>query len=158
MKSKPDELFADSFKTGHGTGWIVYSGAGLLEVKLPKKGSKQPLGTRLRKTDLSRQLEAYFAGKKIVFDAKIDWSLYSEFEKDTLKECRRVTYGKTVSYKNLALKIDNKNAFRAVGNTLNKNKTPVVIPCHRVLRSDGTIGGFASGRAAKKRLLELENI
>ncbi len=151
------ELFADSFQSGLDTGWIVYSAVGLVELRLPKKDSKQPLGTRLRKANLGRQLEAYFEGKKIVFDAKIDWSPYSEFEKDTLKECRRVTYGKTVSYKDLALKIDNKNAFRAVGNTLNKNRTPVVIPCHRVVKSDGSMGGFASGTAVKKRLLELEN-
>jgi len=152
------ELFSDSFDTGFGTGWIVYSAAGLVAVRLPKKGSKQPRSTRLKKTGLSRQLKAYFEGKKIVFDAKIDWSPYSEFEKKALKRCQRVKYGKTVSYKDLALKINNKNAFRAVGNTLNKNRTPVVIPCHRVLRSDGSLGGFASGTDVKKRLLGLENI
>lgn len=155
MSSK---LFADSFNTAYGTGWIMFSDDGLRALELPKTGANQPPGTRLKKTNTSKMLEAYFKGKKTVFDAKIDWSYYSEFEKKTLAGCAQIKYGEKISYKELARKIKNDKAFRAVGNALNKNRLPIIIPCHRVVRSDGSPGGFASGEAVKKRLLELEKI
>ncbi len=158
MRPKPVELSADSFNTTNGTGWIIFSDRGLRALKLPKTGAKQPAGTRLKKTNISKMLEAYFKGKKTVFDAKIDWSQYSEFEKKTLAGCAQIKYGEKISYKELARKIKSDKAFRAVGNALNKNRLPVIIPCHRIVRSDGSPGGFASGETTKKRLLELEKI
>ena len=158
MRPKPVELFADSFETAYGTGWIIFSDRGVRALKLPITGAKQPAGTHLKKTNISNKLQAYFKGKKTVFDAKIDWSQYSEFEKKTLAGCAQIMYSEKISYKELARKIKSNKAFRAVGNALNKNRLPVIIPCHRVVRSDGSPGGFASGEATKKRLLELEKI
>lgn len=80
----------------------------------------------------------------------------TDFQKNVWKELLKIPYGKTVSYKYIADKIGNKKAFRAVGNANNKNKISIIIPCHRVIGSNGKLVGYANGIDMKKLLLELE--
>ena len=88
----------------------------------------------------------------------IDLSSYTDFEISVLKETRKIPYGKTKTYSDIAKAIGKPKAARAVGNALGKNRTPILIPCHRVIKSDGGLGGFSMGLKWKKKLLEQEGI
>ena len=83
---------------------------------------------------------------------------YSDFEKEVYKAVSKIPEGKTRSYRWVAERIGHPAAYRAVGNTLNKNPYPGIIPCHRIIKSDGTIGGFSRGKRAKIHLLRKEGV
>ncbi|MFA6074920.1 MAG: methylated-DNA--[protein]-cysteine S-methyltransferase [Negativicutes bacterium] len=87
----------------------------------------------------------------------IDYSQYSDFTRRVLESVAAIPYGMVKTYSMIAREIGNPRAARAVGNSIGSNLVPVVIPCHRVVRADGAIGGFTSGVHWKKRLLNLEN-
>ena len=105
-----------------------------------------------------RQIMSFFAGRPTAFDVEIDVASYSPFQQRIFEACRCIPYGKTASYGELAAAAGAPGAARAVGNTMARNPIPIVIPCHRVVRSDGSLGGFSSpaGTREKLRLLELE--
>ncbi len=84
--------------------------------------------------------------------------ILSRFEQKVYKETAKIPKGKVSSYKNIALRIGRPKAYRAVANALHKNPFAPGVPCHRVIRSDGAIGGFAKGTASKKRLLRREGL
>ena len=107
-----------------------------------------------------RDIVAYFEGKPVRFSADIDVSTMPPFHRLVLEACRRIPYGRTASYGDLARAAGRPNAARAVGGAMAHNPLPLVVPCHRVLRSDGSIGGFSSvrGVAEKLKLLRLENV
>jgi len=149
-------MYADSFEVGEKTGWLVFSKDGLHSLHLPKKRATQPPRTTLRKHKLTQNLKAYFEGQKVGFNAKIDWDPYSGFQREVLEKCRLVAYGQTKSYQHLARTIKRPAASRAVGNALAKNRLPIVIPCHRIVRSDGKLGGFSNSQYTKGELLDLE--
>ena len=88
----------------------------------------------------------------------IDWGRYNLFEKKILKTLYRRKAGRLLSYKELAVKGGVPKAARAVGSVMSKNRTPILIPCHYVVRSDGDLGGFSSGILKKKKLLKVENL
>jgi len=101
------------------------------------------------------QLEEYLEGKRKVFD--LDYSPEgTDFQKDVWSALTRIPYGKTVSYAELAEMSGHAGAYRAAGNANGKNPIPIFIPCHRVIRSDGNIGGYSLGVDLKTRLLRLE--
>ena len=107
-----------------------------------------------------RAVTDYFAGMRTSFSSvKIDLSRTPPFHRLVLEACRQVPYGRTASYVDLARAVDNPAAARAVGQAMARNPFPLVVPCHRVLRADGTFGGFSSpnGVREKERLLFLEN-
>ena len=100
--------------------------------------------------------EKYFNGKKEDFTSlPIDLILGTPYQKRVWREARKIPYGKTKSYKSLAEKLNHKG-FRSVGQAMGKNPLIIVIPCHRVLRSDGSLGGFGAGLDIKEYLLRLE--
>lgn len=101
------------------------------------------------------QLEAYFAGDREVFDLPL-LTVGTPFQKMVWEAVSKITYASVVSYKNLAEMVGRAKAVRAVASAVGANALSIVIPCHRVLRSDGTLGGYAGGLAAKQRLLEME--
>ncbi len=103
-------------------------------------------------------LDRYLRGQKVEFDIEVDISKESEFTRRVLTELMKVPYGRLVSYGRLARKLGYGNASRAVGRAVGKNPIPIVIPCHRVIREDGSIGGFSMGIRIKERLLALEGI
>jgi methylated-DNA-[protein]-cysteine S-methyltransferase len=103
-----------------------------------------------------RELDEYFAGERRDFDVPIDWRLTGGFIQRVLRETARIPFGETRSYGQMAALAGSPRAFRAAGSALGANPIPIVVPCHRVLRSNGALGGYGGGLAVKQRLLELE--
>ena len=103
------------------------------------------------------ELDEYFSGRRRSFDLPLDLSLSSGFRRLVQHHLPDIAYGSTESYKQVAEQVGNPKAVRAVGTACATNPLPVVVPCHRVLRSDGTLGGYVGGLDAKRALLELEN-
>ncbi len=101
------------------------------------------------------QLSEYLDGKREVFDLDLEPD-GTDFQKDVWNALMRIPYGKTVSYSDVAIASGHPRAVRAVGNAVGRNPIPVIIPCHRVIRADGSIGGYALGTELKTRLLKLE--
>ncbi|HEX6524804.1 MAG TPA: methylated-DNA--[protein]-cysteine S-methyltransferase [Streptosporangiaceae bacterium] len=104
----------------------------------------------------ARELEEYFRGRRRSFDLPLDLSLSRGFRLLVQQNLPSIGYGQTRSYRQVAELVGNPKAVRAVGTACATNPLPVVLPCHRVLRSDGTPGGYAGGPAAKTTLLNLE--
>jgi methylated-DNA-[protein]-cysteine S-methyltransferase len=103
------------------------------------------------------ELDEYFSGRRRSFDLPLDLSLSSGFRRLVQHHLPDIAYGSTESYKQVAEQVGNPRAVRAVGTACATNPLPVVVPCHRVLRSDGTLGGYIGGLDAKRALLELES-
>ena len=106
---------------------------------------------------ISRELDQYFAGRLRTFTAPLDRQLSSGFRRTVLEHLTDIAYGHTASYAAVAELAGNPRAVRAVGTACATNPLPVVVPCHRVLRSDGTLGGYLGGSDAKRTLLALES-
>ena len=104
----------------------------------------------------ARELDEYFAGRRRAFDLPLDHRLTSGFRADVLAQLPRIGYGETASYADVARAAGHPRAVRAVGSACGANPLPIVVPCHRVVRSDGTTGGYAGGAEAKRILLTLE--
>jgi len=107
--------------------------------------------------DAERQLREYFAGRRTRFDLPVDLDALPAFDRRVLEAARQIPFGTTVHYGDLARRIDHPRAARAVGNALGRNPVAIVVPCHRVVRSDGSLGGYGIGGITyKQKLLELE--
>ena len=104
----------------------------------------------------ARQLEEYFAGRRRVFELPVDLRLSGGYRREVLRHLTEIDYGRTESYTEVATATGNPRAVRAVGSACATNPIPVVVPCHRVLRSDGSLGGYRGGLPAKRMLLDLE--
>ena len=102
------------------------------------------------------KMKRYFSGKEVCFDEKMDIGRYSPLEKSIWKKIQEIPYGQTRSYKWLACKVGNSKLARVVGNACAKNPFPIIVPCHRVVKSDGGLGGFAGGLKRKTILLRIE--
>lgn len=115
--------------------------------------------SQYRQNDIIRltveQLNEYFLGKRKIFNLPINIQ-GTEFQKTVWKELNKIPYGETRTYKEIAQFIGKENAQRAVGNANNKNPIAIIIPCHRVIGSNGTLTGYAGGINKKKFLLNLE--
>ena len=110
-----------------------------------------------QRTDaVARQLDEYFAGARRTFDVAVDLQLVHGFRRDVIDQLRRIAYGTTQSYAAIAAATGHPRAVRAVGSACAHNPVPVVVPCHRVVRSDGSIGQYLGGIDAKEALLALE--
>lgn len=103
-------------------------------------------------------IASYFAGKRVDFEGELDYRSAGEFDVRIWELVRSIPYGETRSYGWIADAIAKPFAARAVGQALGRNKIPLIVPCHRVLRSDGGLGGFGLGLEWKKRLLTLEGV
>ena len=104
----------------------------------------------------AHQLDDYFAGRRTTFDLSLDPRLSAGFRRLVQQHLPDIPYGHTASYKEMAALVGNPGAVRAVGTACSTNPLPIVVPCHRVLRSDGSLGGYIGGFAAKQALLDLE--
>lgn len=120
------------------------------------KVSPRVLAAPARLDAVARQLDEYFAGTRREFDLPLDFALSAGFRKTVQRYLPRIGYGLTASYRDVAESVGNPNAVRAVGTACATNPLPVVVPCHRVLRSDGSLGGYVGGETAKTTLLTLE--
>jgi methylated-DNA-[protein]-cysteine S-methyltransferase len=103
-----------------------------------------------------RELDLYFAGKLHDFDLPLDWQLSRGFRLEVLRQTVRIPYGSTLSYKQIAARAGSERAVRAAGSALGANPIPIVVPCHRVLRTGGALGGYGGGLPMKESLLRLE--
>jgi methylated-DNA-[protein]-cysteine S-methyltransferase len=103
-----------------------------------------------------RELDDYFAGRRHAFELPIDWQLSGGFLLRARQGISAIPYGETRTYTDLARTAGNERAVRAAGSACSRNPIPLIVPCHRVLRSDGSLGGYAGGLEMKERLLELE--
>ncbi|MGB3212155.1 MAG: methylated-DNA--[protein]-cysteine S-methyltransferase [Desulforhopalus sp.] len=104
-----------------------------------------------------QQLTEYFAGKRQEFDLDIA-PKGTAFQQSVWRELRKIPFGQTACYGEIAARLGNKNASRAVGMANGKNPIPIIVPCHRVIGKDGSLTGFGGGLDVKKQLLTLENI
>jgi methylated-DNA-[protein]-cysteine S-methyltransferase len=107
--------------------------------------------------DAGRQLTEYFEGRRKSFDIPLDVE-GTVFQRQVWQELSRIPFGKTVSYSDVAKKIKNPRAVRAVGSANGKNPVCIIVPCHRVIAANGTIGGYAGGIGIKQQLLKLEGL
>ncbi|GAA1017530.1 methylated-DNA--protein-cysteine methyltransferase [Acrocarpospora pleiomorpha] len=123
---------------------------------LGQKLSPRILRAPKRLDDAARELDEYFAKRRQVFDLKLDLSLSRGFRQLVQAHLPEIGYGQTRSYRQVAELVGNPKAVRAVGTACATNPLPVVVPCHRVLRTDGTLGGYIGGLEAKTALLNLE--
>jgi methylated-DNA-[protein]-cysteine S-methyltransferase len=107
-------------------------------------------------TEARHELDEYFAGRRHGFDVALDWTLTRAFRREVLRATAAIPYGETSSYRRVATAAGSPNAVRAAGSALANNPIPILVPCHRVLRTDGGLGQYRGGAAAKERLLALE--
>ena len=140
---------------------LVASKNGLVAIDL-RNNAKQVVTAKdasaqsiLLKT--KKQLEQYFAGKRTSFDVALDL-VGTEFQVKAWRALCRIPFGKTITYGQQASNIKKPKAFRAVGSANGKNPIPIIVPCHRVVASDGSLGGYSLGLRMKKQLLALEGV
>jgi methylated-DNA-[protein]-cysteine S-methyltransferase len=120
------------------------------------KISPRILNAPARLDSAARELDEYFAGSRHDFDLPLDWRLSAGFRSIVLHHLGDIEYGHTASYATVAQLAGNPKAVRAVGTACATNPLPVIVPCHRVVRSDGSLGGYLGGVDAKRALLSLE--
>jgi methylated-DNA-[protein]-cysteine S-methyltransferase len=162
------ELKYVTFNTDMGWVGILASAKGLLVITLPQPSAqkaRQLLGDRLnqaswsprRFADLVERLKVYFSGEKVNFPDELDLSGATPFQREVWKMTRLIPYGETRSYLWVAEQIKRPRAARAVGQALGRNPLPIIVPCHRVVASDGGLAGFEGGVEMKRHLLWLES-
>jgi methylated-DNA-[protein]-cysteine S-methyltransferase len=131
--------------------------AGVLE-ELARKISPRVLEAPARLDPVRRELDEYFEGRRGEFDLPLDWALTRGFASRVLQATARIAFGSTSTYAEVASQAGSPRAVRAAGNALGANPLPVVVPCHRVLRTGGAIGGYTGGVERKEYLLRLEGV
>ncbi|BAX92932.1 methylated-DNA--[protein]-cysteine S-methyltransferase [Mycobacterium shigaense] len=128
-------------------------------ASLSQRISPRVLRAPARLDPVARQLDEYFTGNRRRFDVDLDWSLSQGFRRTVLERLNSdISYGSTASYAALAALSGSPKAVRAVGTACATNPVPIVVPCHRVIRSDGATGAYRGGPAAKRVLLDLERM
>lgn len=164
MKKKGNEnLFYASQKIAGINFKVISSHKGIRKIIINdniETGYKTSNLTKLRADDpymfnVFDQLREYLNGERKKFNLPLDIK-GTEFQKKVWNELNKIPYGKTVTYKKIAEKINNKKALRAVGKAASQNPLCILIPCHRMISSNGKIGGYSAGIKLKARLLELE--
>ena len=151
-------------------GWVSILGSvqGVLGITLPQPSQQQArelLGNRISCAPASphlfdslvERLKNYLSGSRVDFPDRIDFSGATSFQRMVWKATRLIPYGETRSYAWVAGQVNKPGAARAVGQALGRNPLPILIPCHRVIRGDGSPGGFSGSLEVKERLLYLEN-
>jgi methylated-DNA-[protein]-cysteine S-methyltransferase len=149
---------------------IAATPRGLLKLSLPNHDPEQTLEELASQVSprileaparlyaVRRQLDEYFEGKRTEFDVPLDWRLTSGFRAKVQHAIGRIPYGQTRSYMEIAASAGNARAVRAAGTACGSNPIPIVVPCHRVLRSGGGLGGYGGGLPMKEALLQMEGV
>lgn len=125
-------------------------------LKLKKSQLLKSKGNKVLRRS-SNQIREYFSKKRSIFDIAFEISL-SPFYQKVLNEVIKIPYGEVRTYSDIANKAGNPNAYRATGTANAKNMIPIIIPCHRVVRNNGDIGGYGGGLKIKKYLLKMEGV
>jgi methylated-DNA-[protein]-cysteine S-methyltransferase len=148
------DYFYEIFNSPVGILYLIFYGNKLTEIRFDKP-SNMPLKSSSKNT-LQRELREYFDNGLDIFSQELHFTTGTEFDRKVWLTLKEVPFGETRTYKWLAERIGNPNASRAVGQSLSRNPIPIVLPCHRIIESDGSIGGFSAGIAIKRRLLDME--
>lgn len=147
---------------------VITGGRGVVRVAFEREGFPAVLSTVAERVSprllhapwkldaVAREFDEYFAGRRRRFETPVDFVLSSGFRLSVQRELPAIGYGRTISYRDLAGRLENPRAVRAVGTACATNPLPVIVPCHRVVRADGALGGYLGGLDAKTTLLELE--
>ena len=156
------------FKSRWGWMGVAESEQGLTAIMLPQTSraavaagfgdgaASEERSTSVTLREARKQLVEYLAGTRTAFDLPLDLSRGTAFQRKVWKTLRAIPYGQLWSYRGLAARVGGVQYARAVGGAVGANPLPIVVPCHRVVAQDSTIGGFSSGLPAKRRLLALE--
>ena len=141
---------------------VFASHKGIMRLYINDKGTKIKKGEAIKLQpddpymfNVFKQLKEYFDRERKEFVIPLDLR-GTEFQKGVWKELRKIPYGKTISYKELAIKMGGETKSRAVGQANALNPAPILVPCHRVINADGNLGGYSCGLEIKEKLLELE--
>jgi methylated-DNA-[protein]-cysteine S-methyltransferase len=156
-------------ETPLGTIIVGATSDGLVRIGLPSEQEDEVLqqladrvsrrvlrAPRASLTRTRQQLDEYFDGTRRDFDVTLDWQLARGFRREVLRATAEIPYGETSSYRAVATRAGSPGAVRAAGTALATNPLPIVVPCHRVVRSGGALGAYRGGAAAKAALLQLE--
>jgi methylated-DNA-[protein]-cysteine S-methyltransferase len=145
---------------------IVVSDTGVVRIGLPTAdpdavlrelaGTVSPRGADAVLDRTRRELDAYFAGRLRAFTVPLDRRLSAGYRRAVLEVVAAIPYGATATYAEVAMRAGSPRAVRAAGSACATNPIPLIVPCHRVLRSDGTVGGYGGGAGMKRALLALE--
>jgi methylated-DNA-[protein]-cysteine S-methyltransferase len=160
LESYPDNLQWRAIATKLGSLAVAYSNEGVYALELP---GYHKVTSRIQAEDpqwlwqLAGDLQAYFLGRKVSFTCPIADTGYSPFFRRALWAAAKIPYGECRSYSWVAAQANSPLAVRAVGQAMSRNRTPLLIPCHRVICKDGSLGGFGYGLSWKQKLLQLEH-
>ena len=124
--------------------------------ELSRRVSPRVLEAPGRLDELRRELDEYFAGRRNTFEIPVDWRLTGGFMQRVLRATAKIPYGGVATYRDVATRAGNARAVRAAGNALGANPIPIVVPCHRVVRTGGSVGNYGGGPEMKRALLKLE--
>lgn len=165
----PSRVAACVFRTPWGWMGVSETAKGIDAVVLPKTSRQAVLSelgphsaqrqkgrTSLRLCEAQAQLTSYLAGTRRSFDLPLDFSQGTSFQQKVWRALRRISYGRLRSYQWVATRVGGSRYARAVGNAVGANPMPIVIPCHRIVAQDMSLGGFSCGLPAKRKLLTLE--
>jgi len=169
MRSVKGELFYTSLESPIGHLYLALTDRGVCFLSLNRSeevflqelkdsGRKVIHRDDIKGGFAKRELEGYFASELYRFQTPIDLLWGTPFERRVWREVSRIPYGETRSYREVAESIGVPRGYRAVGRAVGKNPIPIIIPCHRVITSDGGLGGFSAGVKAKRYLLQLEGL
>ena len=160
----------DSVDSPIGKLLVATTGAGLVRIGFPSETEGLVLEELARRISprvvkapakvagVARELGEYFDGRRRDFETPIDWALVGPYARKVLGATAAIPFGEVSTYREVARKAGNAAASRAAGNALGSNPIPVVVPCHRVLRTNGTLGGYGGGLHVKELLLRLEGV
>jgi methylated-DNA-[protein]-cysteine S-methyltransferase len=162
-----EETNLTAFETRMGWIGLGWNARGIVTLQLPRPTRARALRDLQREypdgvvrerppTEMMRELEEYVAGRRHSFDLPLDWSSIKPFQRAVLRAASTIPFGETRSYGWIAQKIGNPKAARAVGQALGSNPIPIILPCHRVINSNGGLGGYGGGLPLKIKLLRLE--
>ena len=126
--------------------------------ELARRVSPRMLEAPAALDEVRRELDEYFDGKRTGFDVAVDWRLHDGFSRRVLRATARIPYGELLTYAQVAAKAGSPRGSRAAGNALGSNRIPIVVPCHRVVRTGGALGGYTGGIEREEYLLELEGV
>lgn len=161
-------LYCTSFETIIGVIYVASSENGVCKISLTLESASEfrawikkhfdeheIVENKLKNKDVIEQIKLYLARKLKKFELQIDL-IGTDFQKKVWRETMKIPYGDTITYAMLARRIHKPNSYRAVANALGANPLPIIVPCHRVIASDGSLGGYTGGVKIKEFLLGLE--
>lgn len=153
-RSSSTDVYYDKFESPVGTLYLIFNEKNLIGIEFQKP--KQSMRKSNAPYQLKKELKEYFCQGNEEFTQRITFLTGSEFDRKVWLALKNIPYGETRTYKWLAEKIGKPTASRAVGQSLSRNPLPIILPCHRIIESDGSIGGYSAGVDIKRRLLDIE--